>query len=138
MRERRLRKRKNNPGVFVPKCKSNGHFRVLQCNRKTKACWCVDRQGKQIQGTRIRGGGKPKCRTSTGQITGLLSEIRIICSILLIFFCSTFALGWYTRQKTNLPLPHPVPCFGPNFALGETSSGFFLAVCMNTEFPAPL
>lgn len=65
MRERRLRKRKNNPGVFVPKCKSNGHFRVLQCNRKTKACWCVDRQGKQIQGTRIRGGGKPKCRTST-------------------------------------------------------------------------
>ena len=61
-RERRLLKRKVRPNAFVPRCKANGDFKATQCHKRTKYCWCVNRDGKQIPETRVRY-GKPNCKT---------------------------------------------------------------------------
>ncbi|XP_074636981.1 serine protease hepsin-like isoform X1 [Acropora palmata] len=53
-RERKLTRRQKRPGTFVPKCKSNGEFRLKQCHKKTKYCWCVDREGRRIPGTKSK------------------------------------------------------------------------------------
>ena len=61
-RERRLQKRKTRPGAFVPRCKANGEFKATQCHKRTKYCWCVNREGKPIQETKVKY-RKPSCRT---------------------------------------------------------------------------
>lgn len=45
--------------VFSPECNQDGSFKTVQCQKSTGYCWCVDRQGSEIWGTRIR--GQPKC-----------------------------------------------------------------------------
>ena len=68
MRERRLKRKKTREGVYVPKCKDNGQFKSTQCHKrpgKTGFCWCVDREGKQIPGTRTKG-KRPQCRSAAG------------------------------------------------------------------------
>lgn len=40
---------------FVPECNEDGGYRDKQCFSQaaaTKQCWCVDREGKEIKGTR--------------------------------------------------------------------------------------
>merc|ERR1711931_98021 len=52
-------------GAFVPQCKANGEFEEKQCWLSTGYCWCVDKDGKEIAGTKIRGDpgcGKTKCQ----------------------------------------------------------------------------
>ncbi|KAL9981487.1 hypothetical protein ACROYT_G010194 [Oculina patagonica] len=83
MRERRLKKSKRKEGVSVPRCKDNGHFRSVQCHKrpgKTESCWCVDREGKQISGTRTKH-GRPNCRAMAaagdcGRRSGLYPNVR--------------------------------------------------------------
>ncbi|CAH3198828.1 unnamed protein product, partial [Porites evermanni] len=53
-RERRLQRRKTRSTVFVPKCKANGQFRTTQCHKRTKTCWCVYEDGKEIPETRVK------------------------------------------------------------------------------------
>ena len=40
-------------GVFVPKCKPDGHYEDEQCQELY--CWCVDRHGMKIPDTEVRG-----------------------------------------------------------------------------------
>lgn len=46
-------------GRFFPSCKSNGDYEEWQCNEHYGVCWCVDRDGNEIPGTRQK--GKPDC-----------------------------------------------------------------------------
>lgn len=46
-------------GAFVPSCKLNGDYEEKQCHGSTGFCWCVDKLGNELPGTRIRGG--PDC-----------------------------------------------------------------------------
>lgn len=48
------------PGFFVPRCDDDGFFMPEQCNPR-KECWCVDRNGAELGGTRKTKGKKPKC-----------------------------------------------------------------------------
>lgn len=48
--------------VYVPQCKTDGHYMPEQCMKYTGYCWCVDTSGKEIPGTRVRQ-KKPNCRT---------------------------------------------------------------------------
>ncbi|GBM76288.1 hypothetical protein AVEN_170104-1 [Araneus ventricosus] len=32
----------------LPECYNNGYFKPLQCNEKTKECWCVTKYGNQV------------------------------------------------------------------------------------------
>ncbi|KFO29717.1 nidogen-2 [Fukomys damarensis] len=46
---------------FVPQCDELGHFRPLQCHGKSDFCWCVDKDGREVQGTRSQPGITPAC-----------------------------------------------------------------------------
>ena len=63
-RERRLQRRKTRSTVFVPKCKANGQFRATQCHKRTKTCWCVYEDGKEIPETRVKKPERPNCKLS--------------------------------------------------------------------------
>ena len=45
--------------INIPVCKRDGFFRPLQCSRDKRYCWCVEQDGKEIEGTVMF--GKPKC-----------------------------------------------------------------------------
>ncbi|XP_074540315.1 thyroglobulin [Halichoeres trimaculatus] len=44
--------------VFIPSCSPSGGFQEVQC--QGAACWCVDSEGQEIQGSRTTG-GRPQC-----------------------------------------------------------------------------
>ncbi|XP_021574471.1 nidogen-2 [Carlito syrichta] len=46
---------------YVPQCDDLGHFIPLQCHGKSDFCWCVDRDGRELQGTRSQQGTTPAC-----------------------------------------------------------------------------
>lgn len=48
-------------GVFVPQCDEYGHYVPTQCHHSTGYCWCVDRDGRELEGTRTRPGMTPPC-----------------------------------------------------------------------------
>ena len=51
------------PGRYIPQCKDDGSFEEVQCHPSTGYCWCVDTEGWEIEGTKIR--GMPSCKKST-------------------------------------------------------------------------
>ena len=46
-------------GRFIPKCRADGSYAAMQCHGSTGFCWCVTKDGKEINNTKIR--GQPKC-----------------------------------------------------------------------------
>uniref|UniRef100_H0XBU7 Nidogen-1 n=1 Tax=Otolemur garnettii TaxID=30611 RepID=H0XBU7_OTOGA len=48
-------------GLFVPECDEHGHYVPTQCHGSTGYCWCVDRDGREVEGTRTRPGMRPPC-----------------------------------------------------------------------------
>ncbi|KAL2789922.1 nidogen-2 precursor [Daubentonia madagascariensis] len=46
---------------YVPQCDDLGHFTPLQCHGKSDFCWCVDKDGREVQGTRSQPGITPAC-----------------------------------------------------------------------------
>lgn len=42
-------------GQYLPQCDEKGHYRNIQCQHSTKHCWCSDKNGNEIAGTRVRG-----------------------------------------------------------------------------------
>ncbi|XP_051015534.1 thyroglobulin isoform X2 [Acomys russatus] len=52
---------KQTPGrLFVPSCTAGGSYEDTQCY--AGECWCVDSRGKELSGSRVRG-GRPRCPT---------------------------------------------------------------------------
>ncbi|XP_076313675.1 SPARC-related modular calcium-binding protein 1-like isoform X6 [Tachypleus tridentatus] len=45
---------RGNHRVIIPQCKEDGSYLEVQCHRTTGYCWCVDHNGKHIQGTSVR------------------------------------------------------------------------------------
>ena len=45
----------DNPTEAPPSCDVHGYYSPLQCDHLTKKCWCTDREGKEIEGTRTDG-----------------------------------------------------------------------------------
>ncbi|XP_071972207.1 nidogen-2 isoform X1 [Engystomops pustulosus] len=49
-------------GLFVPECDSEGNYLPVQCHGSTGHCWCVNKDGEEIEGTRKGPGrGEPNC-----------------------------------------------------------------------------
>ncbi|XP_062947968.1 nidogen-2 [Cynocephalus volans] len=46
---------------YMPQCDDLGHFIPLQCHGKSDFCWCVDKDGREVQGTRSHPGTTPAC-----------------------------------------------------------------------------
>lgn len=52
---------------YVPQCDDLGHFIPLQCHGKSDFCWCVDKDGRELQGTRSQPGTVPACKHGMAQ-----------------------------------------------------------------------
>ena len=50
---------------FIPRCAGDGEFEVVQCHSISGECWCVDKAGLEIPGTKTL--GTPKCDESQGR-----------------------------------------------------------------------
>ncbi|CAH2251167.1 Nidogen-1 [Pelobates cultripes] len=48
-------------GQFVPQCDENGNYSPRQCHASSGNCWCVDRNGNELNGTRVGPGVIPPC-----------------------------------------------------------------------------
>ena len=51
-------------GSYVVRCKQNGMYEEVQCSGSTGFCWCVDKHGVEMKGTKTR--GPLKCPVSGG------------------------------------------------------------------------
>ncbi|XP_078355343.1 equistatin-like, partial [Oculina patagonica] len=56
-RERSLQNRA--PGSFIPQCTEDGSFENIQC--QGSVCFCVDKDGNEISGTKTTRPGTPNC-----------------------------------------------------------------------------
>uniref|UniRef100_A0A1A9VDD3 Thyroglobulin type-1 domain-containing protein n=1 Tax=Glossina austeni TaxID=7395 RepID=A0A1A9VDD3_GLOAU len=85
-RDYALKHRTKTPPKFIPRCKSDGTYALIQCLADT-GCWCSDKEGKPIENTSVRN-GKPKChdyskaniRRSPSHTTGARRSTKRICS----------------------------------------------------------
>nr|XP_006822461.1 PREDICTED: neurogenic locus notch homolog protein 1-like [Saccoglossus kowalevskii] len=50
-----LREAYNVPGSFLPRCTADGFYEKEQCWHETRECWCVNRFGTEVSGTRKEG-----------------------------------------------------------------------------------
>lgn len=50
-------------GSYIPRCTEEGYFKPTQCHGSTGQCWCVDKYGNEIAGSRKQ--GNPNCGKST-------------------------------------------------------------------------
>ena len=76
------------PGMFVPRCDEEGYYQTRQCHASTGYCYCVDRLGQEIEGTRSR--GQVVCQSATG----------------LIYFdpyCSVYSFHYYIVMTNIAP-----------------------------------
>uniref|UniRef100_A0A672L3D3 SPARC (osteonectin), cwcv and kazal like domains proteoglycan 3 n=1 Tax=Sinocyclocheilus grahami TaxID=75366 RepID=A0A672L3D3_SINGR len=42
-------------GPYIPSCDEDGFYRPQQCHRSRGQCWCVDRNGNEIEGSHTHG-----------------------------------------------------------------------------------
>ncbi|KAK1158759.1 nidogen-2-like [Acipenser oxyrinchus oxyrinchus] len=49
------------PHHFIPQCDDLGLFNPLQCYGDSSYCWCVDQDGRELEGTRSQHGVTPAC-----------------------------------------------------------------------------
>ena len=59
---------------YKPKCTVNGEYEPLQCHRRmySKECWCVDKLGNEITGSKMMQPLVPDC------ITGIYRKVLYI------------------------------------------------------------
>lgn len=48
-------------GQYIPSCDENGSYEPMQCHGSTGYCWCVERNGQEVLGTRSGPGSRPMC-----------------------------------------------------------------------------
>ncbi|XP_076412115.1 thyroglobulin [Peromyscus maniculatus bairdii] len=91
------------PGrLFVPSCTAGGSYEDIQCY--AGECWCVDSRGKELDGSRVRG-GRPRCPTK----------------------CETQRVQMQSLARSQ-------PAGSSFFVPSCTSEGYFLPVqCFNAE-----
>ncbi|XP_078398535.1 testican-3 isoform X7 [Cetorhinus maximus] len=46
-------------GIFLPTCDEDGYYKATQCHGSVGQCWCVDRYGNEMRGS--RSSGSPDC-----------------------------------------------------------------------------
>uniref|UniRef100_A0A3Q3ETM2 Thyroglobulin type-1 domain-containing protein n=1 Tax=Labrus bergylta TaxID=56723 RepID=A0A3Q3ETM2_9LABR len=48
-------------GQYIPACDEDGRYEAMQCHGSSGHCWCVDRNGQEIPGSRSGTGSRPMC-----------------------------------------------------------------------------
>lgn len=88
---------------YVPQCDHLGHFVPLQCHGKSDFCWCVDRDGRELQGTRSQPGTTPACKH--GMARELLCVIEVVSSV-GVLLPEVGRVGRKRVTKSNKQSPH--------------------------------
>lgn len=73
------------PGRFIPECTRLGEYKRLQCSGSTGYCWCVERNGKEIRGTRKRG-SPPHC-LKDGKSSITIPSLTYLIGSISVWFC---------------------------------------------------
>lgn len=63
---------------YVPQCDDLGHFIPLQCHGKSDFCWCVDKDGRELPGTRSQPGTMPACKHRTAWAPPSVTEVFLL------------------------------------------------------------
>ena len=61
--QRRLLLSTNQTETFVPSCDLHGYYSTIQCEVSSDECWCSDREGNEILGSRTK--ETPECGNLT-------------------------------------------------------------------------
>ena len=80
------------PGLFVPECDEHGQYVPTQCHSGTGYCWCVDRDGREVQGTRTRSGMRPPCKSESRAGDGTSGHPRALLGTLAWGIAGAFCL----------------------------------------------
>jgi len=65
-------------GVLAHRCKLDGQYEEVQCQGSTGECWCVDKDGKELPGTRTT--ELLKCPTIGRCLNILNGSVNAYCS----------------------------------------------------------
>ncbi|XP_075717321.1 uncharacterized protein LOC142759243 isoform X3 [Rhinoderma darwinii] len=65
-------------GAFLPDCDEKGNYSPKQCHGSTGYCWCVTKDGKEIQGTRAAPGQSPPMCEVTVETTCLKERQKVL------------------------------------------------------------
>ncbi|XP_036405206.1 nidogen-2-like, partial [Megalops cyprinoides] len=60
------------PRDYLPQCDALGQFEPVQCYGESTYCWCVDRDGREVVGTRSHDAVRPACIPTVAPPTLLL------------------------------------------------------------------
>lgn len=93
-------------GSYIPRCTEEGYFKPTQCHGSTGQCWCVDKYGNEIAGSRKQ--GNPNCgkspantESSPTQASTLKSSIGIqgawLCCYWLLFVSLSFKVSAFIQ-----------------------------------------
>ena len=63
-------------GSFTPQCDGQGRFEKVQCWNAIGRCWCVDSDGRELEGTRAEG-KQPDC--SAGKFNSIVNLFFFLC-----------------------------------------------------------
>jgi hypothetical protein len=59
--------------MFIPQCDESGGWEPVQCMDELGLCWCVDKEGKPVKGTMMR--GIPQCSARRSRMMLLANTI---------------------------------------------------------------
>lgn len=117
-------------GQYIPTCDANGEYEPMQCHGSTGYCWCVERNGQEIPGSRSGPGSSPMCEEATGCLVlgGPRSSARPSVPSLIPGLCLCQVLNtaaclrpWDPRlDPTSTRCPRERTCSSPRAAGSST------------------
>lgn len=81
-------------GSYVPQCDEDGFFTSVQCHSGVGQCWCVDRSGTEIVGSRMT--GVPSC--DTGELSRDTWTDRCVFES-TFNTCIVLLHSWFERER---------------------------------------
>lgn len=69
--------------VFSPDCRPDGSYVPEQCDKSKGQCWCVDKKGNELAGTRAD--GRRTCTSQGGYKIGLNTSSQSLCHTVFFF-----------------------------------------------------
>lgn len=92
--------------VFMPECRPDGSYVPEQCDKSTGQCWCVDRNGNELLGTRVS--GTPTCTSQSKFACDQLGQCSSEKELLLVIL-TTVLTAWVeviNRIKCHVSWEH--------------------------------